>query len=90
MIDDRLFNETSINGFSIEYFKEKEKDPTFDRKKFVGTWPNTYCFTKAITEQMVAEYGDTLPICMVRPSIIMGSIRDPVPGWAEGLHGMNG
>ncbi len=43
-----------------------------------------------MAEQTVQEYSDSIPIAVVRPSIIIGAIKDPVPGWAEGLHGMNG
>lgn len=31
--------------------------------------PNTYSYTKAITEDLVAEYGQKFPIAIARPSI---------------------
>lgn len=37
--------------------------------KIVRPWPNTYSFTKALCEDMVKDFGEKLPITMVRPSI---------------------
>ena len=39
--------------------------------------PNTYTFTKAITEQLVREERGDLPVSIVRPSIVVGA-RDPI------------
>ena len=35
----------------------------------IGKWPNTYTFTKAIAEGIVAEESNNLPLCIYRPSI---------------------
>lgn len=35
----------------------------------LGKRPNTYTFTKALTEQMLLEEAQTLPVAIVRPSI---------------------
>lgn len=37
--------------------------------KIIRPWPNTYSFTKALCEDMVKDYGEQLPIVVVRPSI---------------------
>lgn len=31
--------------------------------------PNTYAYTKALTEQLVNEYSTVLPVAIARPSI---------------------
>lgn len=89
-IDDKLFSDPLLNDHTLEKFQEMEKDPNFNKKAFIGTWPNTYCFTKAVAEQAIHEYKHSFPIAVVRPSIILGAVRDPVPGWIEGLNGANG
>lgn len=33
------------------------------------SWPNTYVYTKAVAEELVQQYADSLPIAIVRPSI---------------------
>lgn len=35
----------------------------------IAPHPNTYTFTKRLAETVVAEYGNELPIVIVRPSI---------------------
>jgi len=49
-------------------------------------WPDAYPYTKALGERaLVAEYGDTLPITIVRPSIIESALSEPRPGWIRGF-----
>lgn len=38
-------------------------------KKFIYPWPNTYSFSKAISEELVRRAAPDLPISIVRPSI---------------------
>ena len=37
--------------------------------KVINPWPNTYSFTKSVCEDMVKDYGEEMPITIVRPSI---------------------
>jgi nucleoside-diphosphate-sugar epimerase len=48
-------------------------------------WNDTYTFTKWLGEQVAlrAMHGRTLTI--VRPSIIESTLREPAPGWIEGV-----
>ena len=46
-------------------------------------WPNTYTFTKAIGEHLVFKHRGSVPLVIVRPSIIGASWREPVPGWTD-------
>ena len=56
----------------------------------IGERPNTYTFTKAITEQLINQERDNLPLSIVRPSIVTGSIKEPIPGWIDSLNGAGG
>lgn len=38
-------------------------------EKFISPWPNTYTFSKAITEDLVRQYGRYFKITIIRPSI---------------------
>ena len=49
--------------------------------------PNTYTHSKALAEYLIANEAKGLPISIVRPSIVCGSYREPVPGWVDCLHG---
>lgn len=52
--------------------------------------PNTYIFTKAMSENLVQKYQGQLPIAIVRPSIVIPSVKDPVPGWVDNVNGPMG
>ncbi|KAG8222376.1 hypothetical protein J437_LFUL002995 [Ladona fulva] len=56
----------------------------------VGKWPNTYAFTKAISEDMVRSYAKDLPIAIFRPAIVIATWREPVSGWIDNLYGPTG
>lgn len=47
-------------------------------------WPNIYCFTKALGEQLIAGTPG-LRYAIARPSIVESSLRYPFPGWNEGM-----
>jgi long-chain acyl-CoA synthetase len=52
-------------------------------------WPNTYTFTKSISESLIRNYIDRTPgaaIAVVRPSIVESSIEKPFLGWNEGIN----
>lgn len=38
-------------------------------QKLITPWPNTYAFTKAISEGMIKEYQNKLPLSIIRPGI---------------------
>ncbi|KAI5640449.1 male sterility protein domain-containing protein [Phthorimaea operculella] len=52
--------------------------------------PNTYCFTKAVAEEAVRIYGEGLPICIVRPSIVVSTYEEPMRGWTDSVYGPTG
>ncbi|XP_012263663.2 fatty acyl-CoA reductase 1-like [Athalia rosae] len=53
----------------------------------IGKHPNTYTFTKALAEHVVAEYSARLPVVVVRPSIVSPSWKEPKPGWVDAFNG---
>ncbi|XP_046419390.1 fatty acyl-CoA reductase wat-like isoform X1 [Neodiprion fabricii] len=59
-------------------------------KPVTGEWPNTYSFTKAIAESVVAEYATDLPFAIFRPSIVTSSYKSPLPGWLASPIGIPG
>ena len=64
-------------------------DQTFT-KMLIGERPNTYTFTKALAEELIMTEGRELPVCIVRPSIVLSTWQDPVPGWVDNLNGPTG
>lgn len=49
--------------------------------KLLKTHPNTYTFTKHLAEHEVASYAEKFPCTIVRPSMIVATWKEPVPGW---------
>ncbi|CAN7998460.1 unnamed protein product [Ixodes hexagonus] len=58
--------------------------------KLIKDRPNIYTYTKAVAEQLVQEESATLPVTIVRPSIITGSWKEPVKGWVDNYNGPTG
>ena len=59
-------------------------------KKILKIYPNTYTFSKNLAEQIVSSNSDSLPIAIVRPSIIGASIENPCLGWLDNIYGVTG
>jgi HAD superfamily hydrolase (TIGR01490 family) len=48
-------------------------------------WPDAYAYTKALGERALVEGRGSVPVSIVRPSIIESALVDPVPGWIRGF-----
>jgi len=61
-------------------------------KELIGKRPNTYTFTKAMTEcyleKVSQDININIPICIVRPSVVTATWRDPFPGWTDSFGGL--
>jgi len=66
---------------SVELLHEDEVE--LMAKKILGTLPNSYAFTKALAEALVNEACEkqNLPAMILRPSIVIPTYTDPIPGW---------
>ncbi|XP_052565321.1 putative fatty acyl-CoA reductase CG5065 isoform X2 [Culex pipiens pallens] len=63
----------------------------FRREPFLlNNLPNTYAYTKALTEDLVNGFRDRLPVAIARPTVVIAAWREPIPGWIEGTHGPTG
>ncbi|XP_053971914.1 putative fatty acyl-CoA reductase CG5065 [Hylaeus volcanicus] len=56
--------------------------------KMLRGQPNTYAFSKALSEDLVQRCG--LPAAITRPSIVGASWKEPAPGWIENMNGPTG
>ncbi|MFZ9886425.1 MAG: AMP-binding protein [Myxococcota bacterium] len=79
-------------GEPFQEAMRRERERYLDEKLVeVGTaraahwgWPNTYTYTKAVGEQLLASSG--IPFTIVRPAIVESSLDFPVAGWNEGIN----
>lgn len=60
------------------------------KPQFVTNRPNTYTYTKALAEHLIAQEARDLPVAIVRPSIVTAAWREPLPGWVDNLNGPTG
>ncbi len=56
-----------------------------NEKMLLGQYANTYTFTKSMVERAIMKKRGSLPISIVRPSIILSSYLEPVEGWTDTL-----
>jgi len=55
-------------------------------KDILGSFPNTYTFSKNLAEKMLLKMRPpSMPLTIIRPSIVGASLRDPFPGWIDSL-----
>ncbi|XP_058122959.1 fatty acyl-CoA reductase wat-like [Anopheles ziemanni] len=90
---DETFYEPPIDPSLLIKVSEKATDADdFEMlsKKIIEPWPNTYAFTKSLSEEIVRRYQEKLPIAIIRPSIITTTKEDPIAGWTDNLYGFNG
>jgi len=72
----------SVSCVEVCRMSEVELDK-LDVSNFLGAWPNTYTLSKSIAEHMLHQQHGSLPLAIVRPSIIGSCWREPVPGWID-------
>lgn len=58
--------------------------------KLLGKLPNTYAYTKGLTEDLVHSFRSKFSIVIARPSIVTAAWKEPLPGFVEGVNGPTG
>nr|QGV11524.1 FAR13 [Tetrastichus brontispae] len=58
-------------------------------KRILEKYPNGYCFSKAIAEGLVKEYGEkaNFAVGVYRPTIVCAAVEEPSPGWVGNNNG---
>ncbi|KAM0724934.1 Fatty acyl-CoA reductase 1 [Formica fusca] len=55
--------------------------------KCLDNFPNTYIFSKNLAESVIQEYSSSLPCAIVRPSIVISTLKEPIPGYVNSFNG---
>ncbi|XP_025203933.1 fatty acyl-CoA reductase wat-like [Melanaphis sacchari] len=89
---DEVFYKPPITGEKLLQVVNSLDDDYIDKitPSLLGEWPNTYAMTKAIAEAEVVTYGKGLPVGIIRPSMIIATDIEPVPGWINNVYGPTG
>nr|XP_018914569.1 PREDICTED: putative fatty acyl-CoA reductase CG5065 [Bemisia tabaci] len=60
-------------------------------KKILENFPNSYAYTKNLSEGLVVEFTEAgLPAMILRPSIVIPVWKEPLPGWTDNINGPTG
>ncbi|TVP57810.1 MAG: dehydrogenase [Halomonadaceae bacterium] len=77
-----------VNDVRSRYSGNALKDKLVElgiREAQAHGWNDTYTFTKWLGEQRLLERMRGSSLTIVRPSVIESTLREPVPGWIEGV-----
>ncbi|MGB0035859.1 MAG: SDR family oxidoreductase [Candidatus Acidiferrales bacterium] len=80
--------ENQIRKNRVRWLRHTLTEAGTRRAKELG-WPNTYTFTKSISESLIRNFLDRTPgtaIAVVRPAIVETSVERPFAGWNEGVN----
>ncbi|XP_075974080.1 putative fatty acyl-CoA reductase CG5065 [Anticarsia gemmatalis] len=72
---------------TVYNFMEEHGHNKKETMKFIHSRPNTYAFSKALTETYIAENHGDLPTVIVRPSIVTSTANEPMKGWTCSWNG---
>jgi alcohol-forming fatty acyl-CoA reductase len=80
--------ENQIRKNRVRWLRDTLTDAGSRRANELG-WPNTYTFTKSMSESLIHNFLDQNPsaaVAVVRPAIVESSIEKPFQGWNEGIN----
>jgi Male sterility protein/haloacid dehalogenase-like hydrolase len=80
--------DNQIRKNRLRWMRQTLTNAGIERSNELG-WPNTYTFTKSLSESLIRNFLDANPrasIAVVRPAIVESSIEAPFLGWNEGVN----
>ncbi|MGH9747985.1 MAG: SDR family oxidoreductase [Candidatus Acidiferrales bacterium] len=80
--------ENQIRKNRVRWLRQALTEAATERASQLG-WPNTYTFTKSLSESLIRNFLDAQPnaaIAVVRPAIVETSVEKPFLGWNEGIN----
>ncbi|XP_057334726.1 fatty acyl-CoA reductase 1-like [Microplitis mediator] len=91
---DKPVVEEKLYPFDTDWKKTIKIAETLDEEllktftpKFLGSFPNTYTFTKRLAERVISDYSHAIPAVVFRPSIVISTLKEPVAGWVDNFNG---
>lgn len=91
-IVEERFYEPAVNPDHMLSITEILPEKTIEQVTpgLLDVWPNTYALTKQIAEETVRTLGAGMPVTIVRPSIVIATNKEPIPGWINNHYGPTG
>jgi hypothetical protein len=80
--------DNQIRKNRVRWLRQTLTDAGSNRATELG-WPNTYTYTKSLSESLIRNFLDANPsaaVAVVRPAIVESSLEKPFLGWNEGIN----
>ncbi|XP_060533431.1 fatty acyl-CoA reductase wat-like [Cylas formicarius] len=58
--------------------------------QLIEGWPNTYTFTKQITEDLINRECQSMPVCIMRPTIVLSTASEPMTAFVDNVFSLAG
>lgn len=73
-IDEKIYDYPEDPDEVVAKIKQMSTDSILqNQENLIKPWPNTYTFTKNLCERSLKKHRGTVPLLILRPSIIIGS-----------------
>lgn len=71
VVEEKYYDNVGVDPMTMVRLAESVDEDQLNVlcRKIIQPWPNTYTYTKMLTENLVRQYCDRLPVAIVRPSI---------------------
>ncbi|XP_074039669.1 fatty acyl-CoA reductase wat [Leptinotarsa decemlineata] len=81
-----------LTGGKLVEILEFSNDQILDERasELLQGWPNAVAYTMNVAEDVIRRHGKSLPLCVIRPSLMVSSAEEPVTGYIEGISGLQG
>ncbi|CAH0713024.1 unnamed protein product, partial [Brenthis ino] len=89
---DEKFYDCNRSGEKLINLVENIDENTLKKVTFglIGDYPNTYVYSKSAAEDIIQKYSQGLPVAIIRPSVVISTAHEPVPGWIDNVYGPTG
>lgn len=89
---DEKFYERSLPGEKLIDLVETMDEKIINNitPGLLGDFPNTYAYTKAAAEDIILKLSKGLPVALFRPAVVIGTAKEPCPGWIDNVYGPTG
>ncbi|XP_014240707.1 fatty acyl-CoA reductase 1-like [Cimex lectularius] len=72
----------------IDLHKSDPRTVAILKDKVMCGHPTTYTLTKGLAEQVMNDYSQYYPVIVIRPSLVLATLNDPMEGWVDMLNGL--
>ncbi|CAG9576938.1 unnamed protein product [Danaus chrysippus] len=86
------FYPCEVNSGKLQKMIDKMTDEQINKisPTVLGSWPNTYTFTKALAEKELRENSKNIPLGIFRPAIVTSTLKEPLKCWLDNMYGPTG